>query len=82
VTKGGEALAEIDSGSVTPRWRVLRTCSNGEQLVADQRGRILRLLPSGSWWVVSPPRRGSRPRGAKSCWRKGAKPCWKSLRNR
>ena len=35
-TKGGEALAEIVAESVTPRWRVLWTHSNCEQLVHDQ----------------------------------------------
>ena len=35
-TKGGEALAEIVADSVTPRWRVLWTHSNCEQLVYDQ----------------------------------------------
>jgi transcriptional antiterminator NusG len=35
-TKGGEALPEIIAESVTPRWRVLWTHSNCEQLVSDQ----------------------------------------------
>ena len=35
-TKGGEALAEIVAESVPPRWRVLWTHSNCEQLVHDQ----------------------------------------------
>jgi len=35
-TKGGEALAEIGVESVAPRWRVLWTHSNCEQLVSDQ----------------------------------------------
>ena len=35
-TKGGEALAEIASEPVAPRWRVLWTSSNCEQLVYDQ----------------------------------------------
>jgi transcriptional antiterminator NusG len=35
-TKGGEALAEIVAESMTPRWRVLWTHSNCEQLVCDQ----------------------------------------------
>ena len=73
-TKGGEALPKIVSGSVIPRWRVLWTDGKGERLVADQRGRILRLLATGSWWVVSPPVRGWRPRGSM--------PCQKSFRHR
>src|SRR5437773_5907665 len=35
-TKGGEALSEIVAEAVTPRWRVLWTHSNCEQLVSDQ----------------------------------------------
>ena len=35
-TKGGEALPEIVTESVMPRWRVLWTRSNCEQLVYDQ----------------------------------------------
>jgi transcription antitermination factor NusG len=35
-TKGGEALPEIDAESLTPRWHVLWTHSNYEQLVHDQ----------------------------------------------
>jgi transcription termination/antitermination protein NusG len=35
-TKGGEALPEIATESMTPRWRVLWTHSNCEQLVHDQ----------------------------------------------
>src|SRR5205814_7857361 len=35
-TKGGEALPEIVTESVIPRWRVLWTHSNCEQLVCDQ----------------------------------------------
>jgi len=35
-TKGGEALSEIVAESVAPRWRVLWTHSNCEQLVSDQ----------------------------------------------
>jgi transcription antitermination factor NusG len=35
-TKGGEALPEIVTDSVIPRWRVLWTHSNCEQLVYDQ----------------------------------------------
>ena len=35
-TKGGEALPEIVTESVIPRWRVLWTHSNCEQLVSDQ----------------------------------------------
>src|SRR5207253_6222835 len=34
--KGDEAVLEIATESVTPRWRVLWTHSNCEQLVADQ----------------------------------------------
>src|SRR5204863_3737664 len=35
-TKGGEALPEIVTESMIPRWRVLWTHSNCEQLVYDQ----------------------------------------------
>jgi transcriptional antiterminator NusG len=35
-TEGGEALLDIVAESVTPRWRVLWTSSNCEQLVHDQ----------------------------------------------
>jgi len=35
-TKGGEALPEIVTESMTPRWHVLWTHSNCEQLVHDQ----------------------------------------------
>src|SRR5947207_8930660 len=35
-TKGGEALSEIVAESVAPRWWVLWTHSNCEQLVSDQ----------------------------------------------
>jgi transcriptional antiterminator NusG len=35
-TKGGEALLEVGTASVMPRWHVLWTHSNSEQLVHDQ----------------------------------------------
>jgi transcription antitermination factor NusG len=51
-TKGGEALPEIVTDSVIPRWRVLWTHSNCEQLVRDQlaaKGFDL-FLPSVEAW--------------------------------
>ena len=51
-TKGGEALPEIVTKSLTPRWRVLWTHSNCEQLVSDQlaaRGFDL-FLPTVEAW--------------------------------
>lgn len=52
-TKGGEALPEIVTESVTPRWRVLWTHSNYEQLVHDQlaaKGFDL-FLPTAEAWT-------------------------------
>ena len=51
-TKGGEALPEVVAESVTPRWRVLWTHSNYEQLVYDQltaKGFDL-FLPTAEAW--------------------------------
>ena len=51
-TKGGEALPKIVAESVIPRWRVLWTHSNCEQLVYDQltaRGLDL-FLPTVEAW--------------------------------
>src|SRR5213595_1958023 len=51
-TKGGEALPEIVTESMIPRWRVLWTHSNCEQLVCDQlaaKGFDL-FLPSVEAW--------------------------------
>src|SRR5437773_10634011 len=51
-TKGGEALPEIVTESMIPRWRVLWTHSNCEQLVCDQlaaKGFDL-FLPSIEAW--------------------------------
>ena len=51
-TKGGEALSEAVSGVVVPRWRVLWTHSNSEQLVYDQLARkgLELFLPTVEAW--------------------------------
>src|SRR5207245_11325971 len=61
-TKGGEALLEGETDSMTPPWRVLWTRSNCEQLVHDQlavKGFDL-FLPTAEAWSR---RGGVRVRG-------------------
>jgi transcription antitermination factor NusG len=51
-TKGGEALADLETEPTTPRWRVLWTRSNCERLVYDQlapKGFDL-FLPTAEAW--------------------------------
>ena len=62
-TKGGEALPDIVTEAVTPRWRVLWTHSNYEQLVYDQlaaKGFDLFLPTVEAWSRRSGVRRLSR----------------------